>query len=277
MRYRLFVLLVLIPALTPSAHAGILFGRKKDKPDPKVRVPELVTVLKSDKDADKRSHAAEELRTFDLAQFPEIVPALIDALQNDPKPSVRIEAVQSLGKLRPVSQVVGEALEQALAKDASMRVRLQARSTLLQYHWAGYRSGKKTDVPPLTPNREPAPVESRKYPPLIDTTAPPPSKPPLIPRLFTSPFGSKSAPAPGTNVPGSTTPGVKGPASPPGANAPGSPAPPKVTTKEPPLAPVVSPPPQLGPPPPAPAPTVPMPLPSGPTNPPPADEGPKLP
>jgi hypothetical protein len=264
MRNRLFILLVLIPVLTPSLHAGILFGRKKDKPDPKQRVPELIMILKTDKDADKRSHAAVELRTYDSSQFPEIVPALIDALQNDPKPGVRVEAVQSLGKIRPVSQVVGETLEQALAKDASMRVRLQARSTLLQYHWAGYRSGKKADVPPLNPTREPAPVDSHKYPPPIDTTAPP--KPSLIPRLFTSPFGSKPAPTPGTSGSGS-------PALPPGVNTPGSPVPPNVTTKEPPLATPVAPPPQLN----TPGSPTPMPMPAGPPAAPATEEGPKLP
>jgi hypothetical protein len=261
MRTRLFVLLVLIPVLTPSVHAGILFGRKKDKPDPKQRVPELVMILKSDKDSDKRSHAAVELRTYDPAQFPEIIPALIEAVQNDPKPGVRVEAVQSLGKLRPVSQVVGEALEQALAKDSSMRVRLQARSTLLQYHWAGYHSGKKSDVPPLNPTRDPAPLDSRKYPPPIDTTAP--TKPPLIPRLF----GNKPSPSPGTTGSGSpapTTPGV--------GHTPGSPLPPNVTAKEPPLAAPVTPPTQFSTPKP-PAATLPPASPPTPA----ADDGPKLP
>ena len=78
MRYRVPVLLLLIPLLTPSLQAGFIFGRKKDKIDPKQRVPELVQILKTDKDADKRSKAAEELRNFDPAQFPEILPALID-------------------------------------------------------------------------------------------------------------------------------------------------------------------------------------------------------
>ncbi|MFM7152349.1 MAG: hypothetical protein ACKO23_21180, partial [Gemmataceae bacterium] len=44
---------------------------------------------------------------------------------------------------------------------SSMRVRLQARSALLSYHWAGYRNGKKDDVPPLTPpGKEPPPVST---------------------------------------------------------------------------------------------------------------------
>jgi hypothetical protein len=251
MRYRLLLLLVLISALTPSVHAGILFNRKKDKPDPKQRVPELIMILKTDKDADKRSHAAEELRTYDPAAFPEIVPALIDALQNDTKPGVRVDAVGSLGKIRPVSPVVGEALEQALSKDASMRVRLQARSALLQYHWAGYRSAKKPDVPPLNTTHEPAPGEPGKYPPAIDTSSS--TKSSLFPRLFSSPYSSRP------------TPPV---------------TPPNVTTKEPPLARPVAPPPAQLNPPAAPMPSAPTSAPitpmSGPTTPA-TEEGPRLP
>jgi hypothetical protein len=119
------------------------------------------------------------------------VPALIDALNNDPKSHVRIEAAHSLSKLRPVSQTIGEALEQAVARDTSMRVRLQARSALLQYHWAGYR-GKKTDVPPLNTSREP-PLAGDSNPPVISTkpgpsttpgsTLPPPVLPGNQPRI----------------------------------------------------------------------------------------------
>src|SRR5262249_48342671 len=142
MRYRwLLVLLLLAPCLTSPARAGIIFGRKKDKPDPKSRVPELLTILHTDKDADKRARAADALRHYDAAAYPDIVPGLIKALQGDAKPAVRSEAAQSLGKIRPISQAAGEALEQALANDPSMRVRMQARSSLLHYHWAGYRSG----------------------------------------------------------------------------------------------------------------------------------------
>jgi hypothetical protein len=241
MRYRLLILLVLLPLLSPCAQAGILFGRKKEKPDPKQRVPELVATLKSDKDSDKRSRAAEELRTYDPAQFPEIIPALIDALQNDPKPGVRIDALQSLSRLRPVTQDAGEALEQALAKDSSMRVRLQARSALLQYHWAGYRS-KKPEVPPLNPTRDPGRTPSDKYPPAIDTTMTPTSG-----RIPSSPYNSR-------------------------------PQVPNVTTKEPPLAPPLVPPAQLNPaPPPLQPPAKPMPPAPAPSNKPPSkEEGPEL-
>jgi len=171
MRYHWLLALLLVLLFVPPSQAGILFGRKKDRPDPKQRVPELVIALKTDKDADKRAKAAEELREYDPAVFPQIVPALIEALSSDAVAGVRIEAAFTLSKLRPVTQNVGEALEQAVAKDPSMRVRLQARSALLQYHWAGYR-GKKTDVPPLNTTREPPLAD--KGPPAIKTTQEPP-------------------------------------------------------------------------------------------------------
>lgn len=164
MRYRWLPILLVLPFLAAAAQAGI-FSRKKEKPDPKSRVPELIATLRSDGDADKRMHAAEELRNYDAASHPEIVPALIEALLSDKKPNVRAEAAQSLGKVRPVTQPAGEALEQAMAGDSSYRVRLQARSSLLGLHWAGYRSGKKIDVPPLTP--------TTKEPPIVSTTTPP--------------------------------------------------------------------------------------------------------
>src|SRR5262245_49861387 len=192
MQYRWLHVALLLPCLALPAQANI-FTRKKDKPDPKSRVPELIAVLQSDGDADKRARAAEELRNYDAGVHPEIVPALINALHNDQKPNVRSEAAQSLGKIRPVSQAAGEALEQAQANDPSMRVRLQARSTLLHYHWAGYRS-KKTDVPPL-------PTTS-KEPPVVNTKAPPASPTPRpMPALRPTP--AKTQP---TTVPAALTP-----------------------------------------------------------------------
>lgn len=206
MRYRFLLILIIVPSLAAPTQAGI-FGRKKEKTDPKARVPELIATLKADGDADKRSRAAEELRNYDPGVHPEIVPALIEALQTDKKPNVRAEAAQTLGKIRPVPQAAGEALEQAMANDSSYRVRLQARSSLLSCHWAGYRSGKKTDVPPLTP--------TTKEPPVISTTAPPPA---TSPRLVPVKGGGRPtvAPAPPPATPSTKEPPLA-PAAPPPA------------------------------------------------------------
>ena len=108
-----------------SVQAGIIFGRKTKKVSPNERVPQLIAIVKTDKDESKRARAVEELRKFDPLTFPDIVLVLLDALAKDPKPVVRAESAQTLSKLRPVSQQIGLALEQATAKDGSWRVRLE--------------------------------------------------------------------------------------------------------------------------------------------------------
>ncbi len=154
MRNRLLLVLLVLVTLPLPAPAGIIFGKKTPKPTPQERVPELIKIIKTDGDENKRAEAVEELHQYDPAQFPDIVPTLIDALLNDKKPSVRSEAAHSIGKLRPAVQMGGHALEMALANDTSMRVRMSARSALLSYQWAGYHSsGKKDD--PLTTTKEP--------------------------------------------------------------------------------------------------------------------------
>lgn len=144
---RFFLVMMLGVASMGPVQAGVingsLFFGKKPVKNPVERVPELIGILKTDGDEDKRADAASELRQFDPVTFPVIVPVLIDALANDKKPSVRAEAAISLSKIRPVSPVVGQALENSVSKDASMRVRIQARSSLLQYNLAGYRSAPK--------------------------------------------------------------------------------------------------------------------------------------
>src|SRR5258708_5817365 len=132
------ILLALLASITLAlpARAGILFGRHS-KTNPAERVPQLIVSVKSETDEDKRAAAAKELRDYDPAAHPDLIPVLIDVLQHDEKPSVRAEAAQSLGKLRPISQEAGSALEQA-TKDSSIRVRLQARTSLMSYRIAGY-------------------------------------------------------------------------------------------------------------------------------------------
>jgi HEAT repeats len=218
-------LLPLLPALAP---AGIFFS-KKPKPEPAQHVPELLAQVKGDGDENRRAAAAEELRQYDAGQFAEIIPVLIDVLLHDPKPGVRAEAAQSLGRLRPLNQQAGWALEQAVNNDASMRVRLQARSSLLHYYMAGYHGGKKEETPanepPNPPGTPPAvkttgptpqgspavrtmpgpvPVQSGKMPPVITTTPPQPGVPVPQPRITTimpqTPPPPLADPPPGANL-----------------------------------------------------------------------------
>jgi hypothetical protein len=191
--HRVLFGLLLLAVLSNTSWAGLIFGKKATKPDPATRVPELLTTVKSDGDENKRAEAAEELRQYDAATFTDIIPVLVEVLLKDPKPAVRGEAAQSLAKLRPINQQAGAALEQAVAKDGSMRVRLQARSALLMYHMSGYHSGKK-DEPPPGQSKEPplATPTTTGAPPVLKTTPTPPA--PSNGRLVPVPAQSKEPP-----------------------------------------------------------------------------------
>jgi hypothetical protein len=143
----------LLIAAAPDGSAQ-WFGTKKTKTPPQQRVAELIGALKTDKDNAHRADAAEELRHFDAKEFPEIVPVLIDALQTDASASVRVEAATSLGRLRPISQPAGLALEKASSGDSNLRVRLQAKASLVYYQLSGYHAPKKNETqgPALTGN-----------------------------------------------------------------------------------------------------------------------------
>lgn len=192
---------LLAAALATPAPAQGIFGKKKptNKPTPAERVAELLVTLKTDQDLSKRESAASELRQFEPKTFPEIIPALIETLQTDPKPEVRREAAESLGRLSPVSQQAGWALEQAASKDSSWRVKSQARLSLTWYRIKGYRSnGKPTEdlppelelakpgqtAPPLPPPVAPVPKVPARPGLLPSETAPPPlaMPPSLLPR-----------------------------------------------------------------------------------------------
>jgi hypothetical protein len=146
---RLFLALGCFAVLTGFTHAGFIFG-KHTRPNPAERVPQLLVILRTDSEESKRVNAAKELGEFDPKAFPAIIPILIQALKQDPKPSVRLEVVETLAKLRPVSQEAGVALQSAL-EDASWRVRWQARQSLWSYRLAGYK-------PPAKPEEAPHPA-----------------------------------------------------------------------------------------------------------------------
>jgi hypothetical protein len=190
-RLRVLLVPLVIGCVASPAPAGI-FSRSKPKANPAERVPELLIQLKTDKDEAKRAAAAEELRQFDHKAFPEVLTALADALAKDASTSVRSEAATTLGKVRPVSQQAGYALEQAVANDGSMRVRMAARQALWQYQLVGYRSGKPAEMParpaeptvsappgPSTPATRTAqrvatgPFRETPEPPLADPVIPP--------------------------------------------------------------------------------------------------------
>jgi hypothetical protein len=185
-------------ALLPAAAPGQIFA-KKAKVVPSQRVPELIVIVKTDPDERKRASAAEELHLYDVKTFTEIVPVLVDVLQHDKKVSVRLEAVTSLAKIRPVSTMAGQALEKAAADDEAWRVRMHARTSLPKYHLAGYTSKAP----------EPAPVVVNKKvgdPPAVIPGPPPtPIPPPPVSPGFPRPL------PPGVVTPATPPPPAQGP------------------------------------------------------------------
>ena len=194
MRALSFVLVPLIfVGSALDADAGIF--RDTSKPKPEERVPELIEILKTSLDEHKRADAADELRQYDAKSFPDIIPALIEALQNDSNPSVCREAAKSIGRMRPYFPKAGYALEMSAQNDSSRLVRLASTTSLNIYYFLGYRSNKSTEpvpiqtqepplatpiktisapvpanVAPMTPSRSPAIVRPRPVPPLMTRT-----------------------------------------------------------------------------------------------------------
>jgi hypothetical protein len=211
---RLLLVLGVAALLTWPAPAGFLFFGKT-KPNPNERVPQLLSILRTDPDENKRVGAAKELREFDPKVFPGIIHILVDVLKHDQKAAVRVEVVQTLAKLRPISPEAGMALESA-EEDPSWRVRWQARQSLLSYRLSGYRSPPKPEAtsqaaPPASkPTTNSAPAAKRGLfggtskgsPSLVpNETPPPPLADPAVPAPKPG-FGAKgpSAPAPQPQV-----------------------------------------------------------------------------
>jgi hypothetical protein len=104
------------------------------------QITQICQILKTSGEETARMQAIDDLRLIVGISQHLAVSALMDSLKMDRKSGVRAEAAVALSKMRPIRQEVGTALENSIAKDTSMRVRIQARSALLQYNLAGYRS-----------------------------------------------------------------------------------------------------------------------------------------
>src|SRR5438552_16244210 len=100
------VVLAALAAAPVSVQAGILF-KKATKPNPAERVPELIGILKTEKDEHKRVSAAAELRQYDPVAYPDIIPVLADVILTDASSSVRAESAASLRHFRPITQPAG--------------------------------------------------------------------------------------------------------------------------------------------------------------------------
>ena len=247
------------------AHAQLFgwFKKSPPPPPPAQRVSELVTTIRSESDERKRTAAVEELRNFDTKAFPEIVPVLAEAAIKDTKPGVRAEAINSLVRIRPISNIAGQAIEGAAQHDEYWRNRMSAQTALVRYRMSGYVSPTPPPPAPTPPQNAkgstPPPIKlppQTGEPPLADAT------PPILyydqngkqiapPREIGTVIQAPTVPALPTANPRSSEPPI-GPIPSPNPFAPPAPYIPQVPTPTPtftaPIAPPIAAPPVVAPP-----------------------------
>ncbi len=194
MKSYLYVMLLVVPAIALPAQGGIFnYKPNSARPKPETRVPGLLLTVKADPDEGKRAAAAAELREFDARLFPEIIPVLIDVLQNDTKPSVRREAAISLGHL-PVTPAAGQALHLASTKDPALKVRLPAWASYKSYQFHGYHDRPVAPLPKIISQGEPPGAGSHKA--VIYDAKTIPAGTPVVQNPPPVPQGSVFAPRP---------------------------------------------------------------------------------
>jgi hypothetical protein len=139
--YQAIVVFAVVTAAVIPATAGGLFSKKTAPTSPADRVQQLLQTITSSSNPNARVDAVADLRDFDVGAHPQIVPVLVNALKTDSAVNVRIEAARSLGRIRPLTQMAGDALSTASLGDSHIRVRWQARASLMVYTVAGINPG----------------------------------------------------------------------------------------------------------------------------------------
>ena len=84
-------------------------------------------LAKSDQDERKRSRAIAALEGVDAKSYPEAATLLADITLKDPQPHVRMDAMSSLARMRPMSAIAAHTLEKAAESDSAGAPRAGAR------------------------------------------------------------------------------------------------------------------------------------------------------
>jgi len=155
---RLVLVVAVLPSLAVPSSAGIFFNRKSRQQNQGDKVQALIQTARSDRSERRREAAVEELREYDPNMYPEIIPLLIEKVQNDPSSDVRQEAAASLGKLRVATPQANMALQQAQSNDSSRSVRKEAKKWLANI--------KNQIMPNEQGNGQGNPVVTTEEPPL---------------------------------------------------------------------------------------------------------------
>jgi hypothetical protein len=157
------------------------------------RINQLIPIIQSDPDENKRNAAVAELSRADPRLSAGVIQVVTEALLKDPSPTVRLTAVGVIGRYKTVFSLAGLALETAMESDASPVVRKAAKQALWEYHLIGYKSAREVDAftrqtpePPLAkPARLPVPVTAE--PPVIPVAVQIRTAVPQLPPVAQSP------------------------------------------------------------------------------------------
>lgn len=211
----------MITASAPASDRGK--DKEPSRSTPSERLEQLLHILKNDRQEERRSKAASELGTFPSQEFPEIVPALIDALVRDESSSVRKTLVKTLADIEPATHEVKDALDQAVKQDKTWSVRQVARLAAWRYkpkdepinvpgprtrntskpnnsgsiNTKDKKAQSKPAADPLKDTKTPVPVVPSQQVPIPPPIAPGPGKPPeTIPAIVDGVPTMLSAPRP---------------------------------------------------------------------------------
>lgn len=149
----------------PNFGLGLFKRKPKEETPSAASTAQFVATLASDPDEAKRLSAAAGLAVADPRTDANVIPALISSLQRDPSPSVRSQAAEVIGKLKPVYQHAGLALQTAAQADPAESVRDAAKAALWQYHLAGYRAPQAIGGSSSLQTAEPPLANPRSTPP----------------------------------------------------------------------------------------------------------------
>ena len=133
------------------------------------RIGQLITILQTDPKASRRRWAADKLDEYRWQDHPEIVAALVGAMQSDSEPSVRKKATDSLKDMKASSPDVLAAMQFTAGNDNNKWVRWETRNAAhkLQHaqppvlsYVSGYGPNKANEPNSKTsPLLEPAPSD----------------------------------------------------------------------------------------------------------------------
>ena len=149
--------------------------------DDDVRIGRLICELESAPHPWHRKCAAEKLERYNWREHPEIVAALLGAMQSDCEPCVRKKAADTLKDMRACEPDVIGAMQFSGGADHSCRVRCQARCgakklTRCEPPCLTYVASYGTPVlngsqPAIDSTLEPPPVPSPSPKPILDDNA----------------------------------------------------------------------------------------------------------